>query len=594
MKTTRLLSLLLCLLMLAGLMAACTQGGQTPSSAAAPSTPSASSQAEEPTITNADREKVKIRVLQYGLQLENVDYDNDPIKPLIEEAVNIELEYVTYPAEGYADTINRNMLAGTLPELFHNQGQAQEYTSQWASDGTVYKLSDYVNAEPDRYPILYKAMNSPEYKMINESYTGDGDSAYAWYTLGADPNSAWYVGDLTYNRKIMEECGFTEAPKTVDEFIEYGKKAGELGYIGWFPRNFRLGADNNGSFEYLDDCIAGPLGTFINPNSGGNFSGLMMGDDGVWYSTTTSEKSKEAMKIFAEMYKNGTLPQQLGVWGDWDEPYAAWANDELGAVSYAVRTPDAFRLRVKAYTDGNPDADVTWEDFVLGPVLQGPDGQYAAQYASTWSNSMNMFVPTSCDYPDRVLDLLEWLGTNESQQLRFRGIEGVHWTETADGGIEFNLEEWYKISNMYIGTDRVEYSPLCNSYSSTQKQIDFETNPSWFDAHTKIIDYTEYITGFDDLYTTIKPIVDANMNNTVVRLEPYYQLVKYPEEVVPMRAAIAEIALDYIPAFITGQRDIDAEWAEYTRKMEEAGMQDVVDAFNKAVQDAKAIYDKYQ
>ena len=32
------------------------------------------------------------------------------------------------------------------------------------------------------------------------------------------------------------------------------------------------------------------------------------------------------------------------------------------------------------------------------------------------------FIPTSCEYPDRVLDLVEFLASNEGQNLLFRGM----------------------------------------------------------------------------------------------------------------------------------------------------------------------------
>ncbi len=542
-----------------------------------------------------DREQVEIRMLQYGLVLDNIDYAKDPIKTAIEEKTNVKLTYETYPGENFDATVELNLAGGTIPDLFHNWGQ-QPITKKWAEDGVVVKISDIINAEPDRYPILHQVINSPEYKMFNDYYTGDAESAYALYVLQANPDNRWIAGDLTYNRKIMNETGFTEAPTTIEEFMAYGKAAAEKGYIGWYPRNGKLGSERIPTYEYITKAIACPMGTTISPSASGEdpWQGMMQDESGKWYSTTVSDASKEALKLLRQMYDDGTLPAALGTMPDFDETKDRWANDEIGAVSYAVTSPAAFKDILDDYKKGRPEA--TYEDLVVGPLLKGPDGNYGKQYGTSFWMGANWFIPTSCKYPDRVLDLVEFLFSNDGQGLLFNGIEGTHYTKGADGKIEFNVPAWDEITQMYIQTGgRCNYPPFQFITTSTQKQINWEgSTKTWFEQSKDMVDYTEAINGgFPEYYTYAKPLTDANRANGFVELPPYYAIIALPDELETIRTQLTEISLEYVPSFITGKKDIDAEWADYVKKYEEAGVQQVVDALNQLVGEAEAKFQSF-
>ncbi len=534
-------------------------------------------------------EKVTISVLQYGVVLDNIDYAKDPIKPVIEEKNNLTLKYETYPTDEWDAMVELNLAAGTIPDLFHNWGQ-QPTTKKWAEDGVVVKISDIINAQPERYPILHKLINSPEYRMFNEYYTGDPDSAYAFYVLQGNPDNRWISGDLTYNKKILNEAGFTEPPTTIEEFMAYGKAAAEKGYVGWYPRNNKLS-----NFEYINKAIAAPLGTTFNTDPGDPWGGMMQDENGKWYYAVTSDASKQALKYLAQMYADGTLPKGLGTMPDFDETKDMWANNEIGAVSYAVTSHAAFKDIWDDYAKGQSDAPYT--DLAIGPLLKGPSGVIGKQYGTSFWMGANWFIPTSCKHPERVLDLIEWLGTNEGQSLIFNGIEGVHFTKAADGTIAFDVPKWDEITQMYIQTgSRCNYSMFQFMYSSAQKQINWEDSQmSWFEQSKDMIDYTKEINGgtMPDYYNYAKPLTDANRDAAFVELPPYYAIIANTDEITAIRFKLNEIGLEYIPSFITGKKDIDAEWDAFVKKLNDAGVQQVVDSLNQLVSEAEAKFASY-
>ena len=144
-------------------------GSDTPTSS---SPDNSGNSAPESQTGNAAREKVHILFSQPNTVLDNTDkMENDPIRKAIEEAVNIELEYDS-GFDGYTDRVQTELIAQTGADLFPNYGQ-QELTTKWINDGLVCDIGEIINADPDRYPILYKMINSPEYQMYNQMYAGD-------------------------------------------------------------------------------------------------------------------------------------------------------------------------------------------------------------------------------------------------------------------------------------------------------------------------------------------------------------------------------------------------------------------------------------
>ena len=107
--------------------------------------------------------------------------EKDPIKKAIEEAVNIELEYDT-GTDGFVERMETELFTGGAAELFCTFGETEKL-QKYVEEELVYDLAAIVNAEPDRYPTLYKIMNAPEYKAYNKLYTGDPEKAYAIYSI---------------------------------------------------------------------------------------------------------------------------------------------------------------------------------------------------------------------------------------------------------------------------------------------------------------------------------------------------------------------------------------------------------------------------
>ena len=172
-RPKRLLALTMGLALLLGTLAGCnsTPSASSTGTDGAQSSGASASEGGE-TGGNADRETVNIRFSQYANSTDDAEgMANDPIKKAIEEKVNVTLEYDT-GIEGYDDRLATEVAVGAAPDLFPTWGSAATL-KKYAEEEAVWNIAEIINAEPDRYPILHKIINSDEYKMYNKMYTGD-------------------------------------------------------------------------------------------------------------------------------------------------------------------------------------------------------------------------------------------------------------------------------------------------------------------------------------------------------------------------------------------------------------------------------------
>ncbi len=301
----------------------------------------------------------------------------------------------------------------------------------------------------------------------------------------------------------------------------------------------------------------------------------------------------EALRVLNTMYNNGTLPKGIGTEEDFATMLDWWDNNQTGAISYFVSSGGQYAWTLNdRYKKVNPDA--TYEDLIVGPMIQAEDGSYPKQYDVPFWLGAYIMIASSCEHPDRALDYLEFLGTTEGQDLIFKGIEGVHYTMDGDK-VVFNTEEWKNENVMWGFEDGRCYYPWGSFfYNTTSQWTPWETsNADWFSIFDEAVNYTNTWTG-EALPPEVaygNEITDQNRANVFVDLPSYYALVSFSDDILAIREQLRAIVEEYVPAFITGQKSLDDDWDEYVKKYTDAGLAQVEAAVNDGIAAAKALYD---
>lgn len=571
-KYSKALSLLLAALMLVSVLAGC---GSTSSSAPAASSGGGTA---APADSSTEQANVNIRFAQFGNSVDDVDgMENDPIKQAIEAAVNVTLEYDT-GTDGFDDRMQTELFTGGAADLFPTWGESEKI-SKWAQEDLVVNIAEIVNGDPDRYPTLYKMINTPEYKAYNALYTGDADAAYAIYSVAAFADPI-FSGVPVYNQAILDEVNGGKVPATVEEFIEYSKNAGANGYVGWWPRNDKLT-----NWAQIDKTMAGAQGTTILAPSGDAWTGFVatgkIGTDSeYWKLATVSEESKEVVKQLAEMYQAGGLDSGIGVKGDFDDAYSDFGAGKIGAVDFGFGYPGQFRDFYKtAWAAAHEDAQMS--DLTLGTALTA-NGNYGKTYTTgTWIGA-HYFIPTTCKYPDRVLDLVEFLASAEGQDLLHNTS---NYQYRADQGADF----WESATAPYgYGDGRCKYVWFSYLFSGTEYEVDF-TNNDWWTAVSHPIDNSNSWATEEDaaLVDYAKGVISGFVDKSVEFLPAYYNLISLPAEAADIRTKMQDITNQYLTQMLGGQMDIETGWPNYVAEYEAAGASELEQMVNDAIAAAR-------
>ena len=530
----------------------------------------------------AEREHVTIRFAQFGNNLDDAEgYENDPIRQAIEDAVNITLEYDT-GTEGFDDRMETELYTGAAADLFPTWGESEKIAS-YIENELVVNIGEIINADPDRYPTLYKIINSDEYKMYNELYTGDPDATYAIYSISAfaDPS---FSGVSVYNQAILDEVNGGAVPQTVDEFLAYCEAAGSAGYVGWWPRNDKLT-----TWDEIDYTLSVPQGTSIQePTVGANMKGVVLSgelgtDSEYWTVSATSEASQAVVRQLRELYLNGGLSSSIGISGDFDDAYADFGTSRIGAVNFGFGYPGQFRDFYKtAWAAAN--ADATIDDLTVGYSLTS-DGSYGPIYQTgTWVNS-HYFIPYSCENPERVLDLVEFIASNEGQDLLHNCVNGEY---NFDQGSDY----WSEIDGAYgYGDGRCKYVWFSYMFSGTEYYVDFE-NQDWWTAVTYPTDFSNNWATEEDaaLVDKAKETISTYVDDVIVDLPAYYNMITLPAEASEIISQLNSLTDEYLTQFIGGQLDVDSDWATYAAAYEDAGALELEQMINEAVATARSNY----
>lgn len=589
----KLLAFSLVLALVAGMLVGC---GGTPSSSAANSTSasveatsSAGGKGENP---NAGRENVTIRFSQYANNTDDQEYmANDPIKKAIEEAVNVTIEYDT-GIEGYDDRLATELAVGAAPDLFPTWGVAP-LLRKYAEEEAVYDIGKIINADPERYPILHKIINHPTYKMYNKMYTGDENATYAIYSFSARayPN---FNGVPAYNTAILEEVNDGVVPSTVSEFVAFTEKAADAGYSGWWPFNNKLT-----NWAEIDRTIANPLGTTLRTPATWDWiwTGFLPDDPAKigtdeehWTLMTVSDKSKEVVRLLAEMYAKNGIHNGVGTLVDEDDGYAAFNNNTLASYGYSYGYYTQFKKLYDSWMSAHPDGSL--KDLTLGTALTDDDGNWMQIYDVPVYLGSHYFIPTSCEYPERVLDLVEFLASNEGQKLIFCGIEGL--TYTMDGeDIVFDIEEITNINKHYgyPYQDTCRYVWFTYLFCTSEMMLNLEDN-DWWDAVTTPYDPTmDWATDDDrECFQYALDTVQEFVDDVYVVIPSYYGMATLDAEWADVQTKLYEITNRYLAQMVGGQLDIDTGWEQYRAEYEAAGGPGLEEAVNEAIAFARTEY----
>lgn len=470
-------------------------------------------------VVYAEQEVKKITVYnsESGSEL-----NNDPVIQYLCEKFALEFEWIS-PSWADNNSQMRMLIAGgETPDMMSSQilPGSSDFDSL-VDDEIILDLTDMLNSGD--YPNLSAYLdNDPTFYQYK---TGD-----RWYGIprlfdGVVPHA------LQYRQDWLDKLGL-EVPTNFDELYEVLKAVVEADPDGagttglsvqgeWWLTHFML--------EFT-----------------GSVSWTKVGDRYEQYYTL--DGYKDYLSYFAKLYAEGLLDPDfiLNTEGSSQEKLMA---GRTFMINYNI-DPAIFSITYDGLMTTYPDAVLA----VMDP-LEGPAGRMVM------ANQNNMLgidlISADCECPERIMALWDYLVSDEGRKLTAYGIEGLHYTEDANGEIVKKQAQYDADTANFAGAwgDGPHFAQRLVDYSYSY-MID-ENHPNY--------DLLNRASEVRHAYPTA-------LNQYV------YQFTS--DNYVDYNSNVDTVVSEWEIAFISGEKDVSADWDAYIDALNDAGYSKIADDLN--------------
>jgi len=529
LNSRKCLQMVLLLLSLVLLIAACSKSADSGNAVAGP--------AENGTAGNgnAGTSGEDMLMFSYTLPTQYANWLRDKLwLPVVEERTNTKVEILDGgDGDQYYSNMDLRIGSGDFPDTgIVRLAQAEVYGAQGA----------FVDLKPiieEHAPNIKRFMEEhPDYASLITSANGAIYGIMAEYPIIAEV--------IMYREDMFEKAGITKLPETIEELTDafHKLKAHYKDDPDFYPFS---GRENFIKFTEL--FLAGD----------GIEDGRVYGiyENGRGYDLY-SPGFRRLIEWYAELYKEGLIDPEWVAGAATEESWQTKMLNGKGAVSYDYYTRPTWFM-----DNGGPDIDPDYRMNAM-PYLKDINGNPSkpSAYFPRWREDRVMVINRdAADKAPGIVKFIDYLFSEEGQELVSWGIQGVTY-EVVDGEKRYLLdfaEETYKP----IGTPRWDF---------VNDQLHFP----------KPVDHDAFYQWNSDL---VKSYASKFFANDAIRT---YPVLKYTMEQIQVRAnLVAKVkpqVTSNLVAFITGKRPM-SEWDAFLAEMEKEGYKEIV-AIDQAAYDA--------
>ena len=581
MKTSRAFWKALSMALSLALVVAAFAGCSTAAPSATPAASSAATEAPTPMPEPTKGPVVPLSVMQAWVTLDNQDgIANDRIMKAIEEKLNIKITLVSMADTApYWEKLNLFLSSGDAPDIINDAFEAN-FVVNAQKEGLLYDMGAAVAAAPDKYATLNKIFNDSLYKFLNNIKFGDSNKNFAIWSMSGLRNP--WAGAVVYNGKLLKELNLT-VPTTVDEYVTMLRaiKAAKPDVI---PMGARVDKGN----------LIGLISPLFFRTNGAELLEITPDANGTFVDNSLGDAAKESWKLVQSLYKEGLIDQEVLT------NELQTVTDRFTTGKYATIVTNqpgnnggGLSWLIGEYKKVNADAVPGVDIICDAQPLKGKAGVANNRLPEMDVCGTNTVIYGSSKNPEKALELLNFMLSNEGQMLKWYGIEGVHYTKNADGTLKLNKEEFFKEVQIYYPGETVRYEWNPWTDLTGMNYFQFDTAADLNDAIAKAIPVVNdsYIED-NDTGKYVVPIGKAF--EAAAEVMPVYETLAnnlLTDDLKAKQSKVEEVKKKWFAAFLVGQKDVEAEWANYVAEVKAAGIDDLLKAKNDNVAKIKGIYD---
>lgn len=537
MRKKKLLSLALAAAMLTGILSGCGNTDTPADTPASTSTDSAVVDEGEPADTEASEEAPASALdisehvtLKWYLHGSNVTDDSavmEKVNEYLGEKLNVTLEPIWGTWGDFDDGATMAINGGDDIDIYFTCSWSADEYNQYAKKGAWVRLDDPENNLIAQYGSDVWAI-LPD--VLKEGAAIDGSDGYGVYAIPGfkdfGTQNTWDV-----NVTLLEKYGYTLEDIESRDYYSFGDilqtvKEGEEADGGTFyPLNIEAMVlerqVTNSIIVNGDSGTCNVLSYYIDPTDVSTDIGSRIENK------FATEEYKKFVDQTREYYLAGYIDPLMG--------NAQSANDTLQSAQLSAN----YLIGTQSYALGYEATSSAARGIEVAYVPCTPP-----YVDKTSTQGAMMAISTASKNPERAMAFLNLLNTDAYlMNLLEYGVEGVHYNLNADGLVEFTDE-------------RANYQPWTNGMGNVTQLTPLVDNGVGF--------YTDV---FIPYYTSAKGI-------------PAFGYVFDATSVETELAALANIGGQYALALDAGTVDPETALPEFLQKLEDAGMQKVLDEAN--------------
>lgn len=347
-------------------------------------------------------ERVPIRWLTTGDAAAEAIQDNDRIIEAINEKLGIDLTVEIVP-EANTEKVNVAMASGDFPDVVTG-AYGTSATQQWIDDGMVISLNDYM----DSFPSMKAWLENYDWSAQNGKYYG-----MPFIVQYSVANTL-----IVMRQDWLDNLGLSY-PQTLDEMKDV-----MLAFTNDDPdgdgqnNTYGYTAEKPGQFDWVFFAYGLPYADYSLDE---NDQVIPVFEDPAFV---------KGMTYIKELWDAGAIDPELML-NDMSKKEEKFYQGKAGMMPaplfrHVTRHENSVRELF-------PDASICYD---LSPA--GPDG--ARGLSKQGKSGMMTCITAACKNPDKAAAFVDFMVSEEGNNLLRLGIEGIHYTKDGDE-IVFNEEE---------------------------------------------------------------------------------------------------------------------------------------------------------
>lgn len=481
--------------------------------------------------------KLVIDFFGHGLDsMQGLTPDSQKILDYVENKFQIKFKTTTATVGSAPTLLNQLISGGDVPDMFIHFLNEPAY-SKWLKEKYLFNYSEYL----DDYPALKANFTALGTEKVVKNFLGGDYYSFPIVLHSNAESGALSVEMAMYYRRDWYRALVEKnwKPSSGRDLVD--PEAPDFSYLNFYDlcEGYTKGdPDGNGA----DDTI----GYGLNKDNGIYWWYPLLNMFNVqaegweyneaeqeWRPEILSDRAKQAVMWIADMYDNGFINSNYNTTTTYEMAKSDFCSGKSGIITYnAITSVPEGTLEMMTQFIGKVAGSKSMGDVVRGmPVVTGADGVKRMQGAVNNYGYLAINNDVSETKKRKILELMNWIFTEEGDTALTWGLEGEHW-EKSENGEKKSLLPLDNAGNQYllksdsvapaayrikgIASWETEYTNYPRSYVTESEQI----RTAWDTRHLIVDELyfvrvpNEYIT----LETELKDKVSTVCKNIVATI----------------------------------------------------------------------------